>query len=46
MKFLAGIVVGIVISTVGVSGTLNVVSKFLDNGVNKVKQVSQEQVRD
>jgi hypothetical protein len=46
MKFLLGIIVGIVISTVGVSGTLNVVSKFLDNGVNKVKQVSQEQVRD
>lgn len=41
MRFLAGIIVGIVISTIGFSG----VAKLLDNGVDKVKQVSQEQVK-
>ena len=40
-KLLIGFVLGIVVSTVGFSG----VARMLDNGVNKVKEVSQEQVK-
>ena len=40
-KLLIGFVLGIVVSTVGFSG----IAKMLDNGVNKVKEVSQEQVK-
>jgi hypothetical protein len=38
---LIGFVLGIVVATVGFSG----IAKMLDNGVNKVKEVSQEQVK-
>ena len=38
IKFLAGIVVGVMICTVGFSG----IFKILDNGVTKVQQVSKE----
>ncbi len=40
-KLLIGFVLGIVVATVGFSG----IAKMLDNGVNKVKEVSQEQVK-
>ena len=40
-KLLIGCVLGIVVATVGFSG----IAKMLDNGVNKVKEVSQEQVK-
>lgn len=40
-NFLVGSVFGIIIATVGFSG----IAKMLDNGVNKVKEVSQEQVK-
>ena len=40
-KLLIGFILGIVVSTVGFSG----VARMLDNGVNKVKEVSQEQVK-
>ncbi len=40
-KLLIGFILGIVVSTVGFSG----IAKMLDNGVNKVKEVSQEQVK-
>lgn len=40
-NFLVGTVFGIVISTVGFSG----ITKLLDNGVTKVKEVTQEQVK-
>jgi hypothetical protein len=40
-KFLAGFILGIVVATVGFSG----IARMLDNGVNKVKEVSQEQVK-
>lgn len=36
-----GFILGIVIATVGFSG----VARMLDNGVNKVKQVTVEQVK-
>ena len=39
--FILGTIFGIVISTVGFSG----IARMLDNGVNKVKEVSQEQVK-
>jgi len=38
IKFIAGVITGIFIATVGMKGVLNV----LDNGVNTVKQQSQE----
>ena len=41
MKFIYGVIFGIVIATVGFSG----VARMLDNGVNKVKEVTAEQVR-
>jgi len=41
MKFIYGVIFGIVIATVGFSG----VARMLDNGVNKVKEVTVEQVR-
>jgi hypothetical protein len=41
IKFLAGIVVGIVIATVGVSG----ITRMLDNGVEQVKTQTQEMAR-
>lgn len=37
-SFIVGVVVGIIISTVGFSG----VAQILDHGVNKVKTTSQE----
>ena len=40
-NLLVGFVLGIVVSTVGFSG----IARMLDNGVNKVKEVSQEQVK-
>lgn len=40
-KFLVGFIFGIVVSTVGFSG----IAKIADNGVNKVKEVTQEQVK-
>jgi hypothetical protein len=41
MNFIAGVIVGIVIATVGFSG----IAKIADNGVNKVKEVTIEQVK-
>jgi hypothetical protein len=38
-KLLIGFILGIVVATVGFSG----IARMLDNGVNKVKEVSQEQ---
>lgn len=40
-KVLIGFIFGVVVATVGFSG----IAKMLDNGVNKVKEVSQEQVK-
>lgn len=40
-KVLIGFILGVVVATVGFSG----VARMLDNGVNKVKEVSQEQVK-
>jgi hypothetical protein len=40
-KLLVGFILGIVVSTVGFSG----IAKIADNGVNKVKEVTQEQVK-
>jgi hypothetical protein len=40
-NFIAGIIFGIVIATVGFSG----ISKILDGGVNKVKEVVQERAQ-
>lgn len=40
-KILIGFILGIVVATVGFSG----IARMLDNGVNKVKEVSQEQVK-
>jgi uncharacterized membrane protein YtjA (UPF0391 family) len=40
-NLLIGFVLGIVVSTVGFSG----IAKMADNGVNKVKEVTQEQVK-
>jgi hypothetical protein len=39
-NFLVGTIFGIIVATVGFNG----IAKMLDNGVNKVKEVSQEQV--
>ena len=39
--FILGTIFGIVVATVGFSG----IARMLDNGVNKVKEVSQEQVK-
>ena len=40
-NFLIGTVFGIIVATVGFSG----IAKMLDNGVEKVKQVTVEQVK-
>ena len=40
-KLLIGFILGIVVATVGFSG----IARMLDNGVNKVKEVSVEQVK-
>jgi len=40
-KLFVGFILGIVVATVGFSG----IARMLDNGVNKVKEVSQEQVK-
>lgn len=40
-KLLIGFILGIIVSTVGFSG----IAKMADNGVNKVKEVTQEQVK-
>jgi len=41
MNFLAGVIVGIVIATVGFSG----VARMADKGVDKIKEVTIEQVK-
>jgi len=41
-NFILGTIFGIVISTVGFSG----IAKLLDNGVNKTKNIVQEQVKE
>jgi hypothetical protein len=38
IKFVAGVVVGIAICTVGFSG----MARMLDNGVNKVQEITKE----
>jgi hypothetical protein len=38
IKFVAGVVVGVVICTVGFSG----IARMIDNGVNKVQEVTKE----
>lgn len=40
-KLFIGFILGIVVATVGFSG----IARMLDNGVNKVKEVSVEQVK-
>lgn len=40
-KLFVGFILGIVVATVGFSG----IARMLDNGVNKVKEVSVEQVK-
>jgi hypothetical protein len=40
-KFLVGFILGIVVAEAGFSG----ITKMLDNGVDKVKEVTQEQVK-
>jgi uncharacterized membrane protein YtjA (UPF0391 family) len=40
-KVLIGFILGIVVSTVGFSG----IAKMADNGVNKIKEVTEEQVK-
>lgn len=40
-KLLIGFILGVVVATVGFSG----IARVLDNGVNKVKEVSLEQVK-
>ena len=40
-KLLVGFILGIVVATVGFSG----IAKMLDNGVEKVKQVTVEQAK-
>jgi len=40
-NFLVGTIFGIIVATVGFNG----IAKMLDNSVNKVKEVSQEQVK-
>lgn len=40
-KLFIGFILGIVVGTVGFSGIV----RMLDNGVNKMKEVSQEQVK-
>jgi hypothetical protein len=41
-NFILGTIFGIVVSTIGFSG----IAKLLDNGVNKVKQVTVEQAKE
>jgi hypothetical protein len=41
MNFIAGVIVGIVIATVGFSG----IAKMADKGVDKIKEVTVEQVK-
>lgn len=41
MNFIAGFIVGIVVATVGFSG----IAKMADKGVDKVKEVTMEQVK-
>lgn len=41
MNFIAGVIVGIVIATVGFSG----IAKMADRGVDKIKEVTVEQVK-
>ena len=41
MKFFLGVVVGIVIATIGFGG----ITRLLDRGVDKVKEVATEQVK-
>ena len=41
MNFIVGVIVGIVIATVGFSG----IAKMADKGVDKVKEVTIEQVK-
>jgi hypothetical protein len=39
--FLGGVIVGILISTVGVSG----IARIMDNGINKTKQIAVESAK-
>jgi len=41
MNFILGVITGIVIATVGFSG----IARIADNGVNKVKEITIEQVK-
>ena len=41
MKFILGVLVGIVIATIGFSG----ITRMLDRGVEKVKEVATEQAK-
>ena len=41
MNFIAGVIVGIVIATVGFGG----IAKMADKGVDKVKEITIEQVK-
>ena len=41
INFVIGFILGVVVATVGFSG----IARMLDNGVNKVKEVSQEQAK-
>ena len=41
INFIAGVIVGIVIATVGFSG----ITKMADKGVDKIKEVTVEQVK-
>lgn len=41
MNFIVGVIVGIVIATVGFSG----IAKMADKGVDKVKEITIEQVK-
>ena len=41
MNFIAGFIVGIIVATVGFSG----IAKMADKGVDKIKEVTVEQVK-
>lgn len=41
MRFILGVIVGIVIATIGFSG----IARLLDHGVEKVKEITIEQVK-
>jgi len=41
MNFIAGVIVGIVVATVGFSG----IARMADKGIDKIKEVTVEQVK-